>query len=189
MICIIVLGACGMQVFILLLVIGFLEQDVSTNAGFLELAIIFHGGCGNVDIHPANRTVLVFDRIDGLNALQHILNGTVYRVFTGFQRQTLMAHILQSNNFLPDFFLCQLAAGDMLIFVMIWTVQTSIDAVVGQIQRSKNYNSVAIKSILNFCRTVKNPLNNIWVFTQQQQNSFPVAQTLMVCTSIKNLVN
>ena len=47
----------------------FLEQNVSADAGVVQLFVVFDGCCGNVDIHAANRTVFVFDGINGFNAL------------------------------------------------------------------------------------------------------------------------
>ena len=178
-----------MQVLILFLIIGFLEQHISTDTGFLQLAVILHGGGCNIDIDAADSAVFVLDGIDGPDAFQHILDGAVHRVFAGFQCQTLVAHILQSDNLFANLFLGQLAAGNVLILVMIGTVETSVDTVVGQIQGGKNHDAVAVKGVLDFCGPCKNPLNSVLVLTQQQQNGFPMAQALVICALVDNLIH
>ena len=47
----------------------------------------------------------MLDGIDGLDALQHILDGTVHRILAGFQSQALVSHILEGNDLPPDILL------------------------------------------------------------------------------------
>ena len=94
-----------MQTFVVLLMISFLEQDISTDAGIVQTTVVLYSGSGNVYIHASDGTVLVLDTVDGLDALQHIFYRVVLRVFACFQSQTLVTHVLQGNHFLTDFLL------------------------------------------------------------------------------------
>lgn len=75
----------------------------------------------------------MFGAVNGIDRIQVVFHGIVYRIFPGLQGKTLMTHILKSNDLPADFFLRKLLAGDMLIFHVIRTVGTSVDTVVGQI--------------------------------------------------------
>ena len=50
-----------MKFQIALLVIGLLEEDVGADAGFLQQAVVVHGGCRNVDVDAADGAVFMFD--------------------------------------------------------------------------------------------------------------------------------
>ncbi len=54
---VIMLGARGMELFVALLVVGLLEQDVGADARLPEHPVIFHRGCGDIHIHPADGAV------------------------------------------------------------------------------------------------------------------------------------
>ena len=58
MIPIIMLGACGMKLFIAFPMIRLLEQDVRTDACLFKLPVIFHRGGGDIHINPADCPVL-----------------------------------------------------------------------------------------------------------------------------------
>ena len=138
------------HVFIGRLVVGFLKQNVGADAGFLELAVIFHGGRCNVDVDAADGAVFVLHAVNGFDALQHIFNRNVDRVFTGFQRQAFVPHILKSYNFAADFVLCELFARHLAVGVVISAVTAGIHALVGQIERRKEYNAVAVNVLFDF---------------------------------------
>ena len=70
----------GMELEIALLVVGLLEEDVGADAGLLELAVVFDGGGGDVDVDPADGAVFVLDGVDGLNTFEDVLNRVVDRV-------------------------------------------------------------------------------------------------------------
>ena len=75
------------------------------------------------------------------------------RILSCFQSKSLVSHILQGNNLLPYFFLRQLFPSNMLVLIMIGTVYTAVNTVVGKIQRSKHNNAIAIQLLLDlFCQ-------------------------------------
>ena len=113
--------------------VGLLKQNVGSDSCFFQLSVVFHSSSGNIYVYPADSAVFMFDTVDSLNALQHIFNRTVHRIFSCFQRQSLMPHILKSDNLLTDFLLGQFLSGNMLILGMIWTVYTAVYTVIGQI--------------------------------------------------------
>ena len=120
-----------MQVLIAFLMIGFLEEDIGTDACFLQFAVIFYGSSRNVYVYAADSAVFMLNRIDSLDAVQNLLNRIVYRVLAGLQRQAFMAHILQRDNLVAYLVLRQLFASDMLVGSMIRTVNAVIDAIIG----------------------------------------------------------
>ena len=131
MVSVIVLRSARMQVLIAFLMIGFLEEDISTNARFLQFTVIFYGSSRNVYVYAADSAVFMLNGINSLNAVQNILNRIVYRVLTGLQSQTLMAHILQCDNLSTHLVLSQLFTSDMLIGCMVRTIYAVIDAIIG----------------------------------------------------------
>ena len=66
---IVMLRPCRMHGKITLFMIGFLKQNIGTDAGIFQLSVVFHGGCRNVDIDAPNVTVLVMHGVDGMNAV------------------------------------------------------------------------------------------------------------------------
>ena len=131
MVSVIVLRSARMQVLIAFLMIGFLEEDISTNACFLQLTVIFYSSSRNVYVYAADSAVFMLNRIDSLDAFQNVLNRIVYRVLAGLQSKTLMTHILQCNNLGTYLLLRQLFASDMLVCSMVRTVNAVIDTIIG----------------------------------------------------------
>ena len=131
MVSVIVLRSTRVQVLIAFLMIGFLEEDIGTDACFLQLAVIFYGSSRNVYVYAADSAVFMLNRIDSLDAFQNVLNRIVYRVLAGLQSKTLMTHILKCNNLCTHLILRQLFASDMLISCMVRTIYAVIDAIIG----------------------------------------------------------
>lgn len=100
-----------MQFFVTFFMIRFLKQNIRADTGFFQFAVIFHRSGGNIDIYAADSTVFVLNTVNGLNTFQHVFNRIVHRVFTRFQRQTLMPHILKSDYFALDILLRQFLRG------------------------------------------------------------------------------
>ena len=165
-----------MQLLVTFLVVSFLEQNVSANACFLQLAVVLHSSSRNVYVYATDSTVLMFNGVNRLNALQNIFDRIVHRVFTRFQRQTLVTHILQSNYFRSNLFLCKLLASNMLVLHMIRTVGATVDAVVGKIQRREHNDTVAVKIQLNLLCQLINSLQDCFVLTRQKYGCFTIAQ-------------
>ncbi len=68
----------------------------------------------------------------------------------------------------------------MLIFRVIGTVNTSVDAVIGQIQRSKHYNPVSVKFLLDLFCQAEHFLCQFRIFALQKCQSFPVIKAFKV---------
>ena len=124
------LGPCRVQLFVTLLVVGFLKQNVRADASILEHCVFFHRGRRYVHIYPADGPVLVLDAVNGLDALKYILNGVHGGVFARLKRKTLVPHILQGNDLAGYFFLTEFFAGDVFILRMIRAIHATVDAVV-----------------------------------------------------------
>ena len=150
MVGIVALRTPRMQFLVILLVVSFLEQDVRTDTGIAQTAVVLYGRGCNVDIHPSDGSVLVLDAVNRLNGFQDVLNRVVYRIFARFQSQALVSHILQGNYLLPDFLLRELLPGDVLVLYMIGAIHATVDAVVGQVQRCEHHNPVAVELLLDF---------------------------------------
>ena len=133
MIVIIMLWSCGMELQIAFLMVGLLEEDIGSDPGFLQFSVIFHRGGRYIDIYPSDSPVFMFNAVDGLNTFQHILDRIVYRIFACLQSQSLMSHILKSDNFLADLLLGQLLSGDMFVLSVIRTVHAAVYTVIRQI--------------------------------------------------------
>ena len=130
MVGIVALRTSGVKLFVILLVVRFLEQNVGTDTGFVQAAVILYRGRSNVYVYPANGSVLVLDAIDGLYRLQNVFDGVVNRIFSCFQCQTLVPHVLQGDDLTTDVFLCQFLAGNGLVLYVVRAVGTTVYAVV-----------------------------------------------------------
>lgn len=58
----------------------------------------------------------MFDAINGLDRFQYVLNRIPQRIFSCFQCQAFVSHVLQGNYLLTDLFLCQLLRAMVLFF-------------------------------------------------------------------------
>ena len=105
MIGIIVLRPRRMELLITLLVIRFLEQNVGPDSGVLEFSVVLDGGCGYIDVDPADRPIPVFDAIYGPDAFQNVFNGIIEGILAGFYGESFMPHVLKSRHFSDDVFL------------------------------------------------------------------------------------
>ena len=186
---VVALGAGGVQVLVALLVVGLLEQDVGANARLLQLAVVLHGGGGNVHVHPADSPVFVLDGVDGVDAVQHILDGAVDRVLAGLDGQALVAHVLQGNDLFLHLFLGQLFPGNVLVLHVIGTVQAAVDAVVREVQRREDDNAVAVKILLDLLGQGVQLLDLLGDVAGQQHRGLPVGQALALPGLVQNLVN
>ena len=91
----------------------------------------------------------MFDAVNSLDTVKNIFERVVDRIFAGFNGKTLVSHILQGDDFTPDFFLCHLLSGDVFVPCVIRTVFASIDTVIGQIERGKHNDTVAVKFLFD----------------------------------------
>ena len=154
--------------------IGFLKEDVRTDTGIPQFTIILHRSGSDVHIHPAYCTVLMLDTVDSLDGLQDIIDRIAHGVFSGFQCQTLMPHILQGNHFLFYLLLREFLAGNSLVLQMIRAIHASIHTVIGQVQRCEHHDTVAVELMLNLPCQMEDTLDQVGLVTLQQQGGFPV---------------
>ena len=175
MISIVMLRSPWVKLLIRFLVIGFLEKNVGADAGIVKLPVIFHGGCSDVYVYPADGAVFVFDGINGLDRFQYVFNGIVDGILSCFQGKTLVALILKSDNFRADFLLGQLFAGDVLVDGMVGTVSTAVYSIVGKVQRRKHYNTVAVKIFFDLLGQSIDFLNLFRGFAGKKHGGIPVA--------------
>ena len=183
---VIVLRTGGVKLFIAFLVISFLKEDIRSDAGFFQHVVFFFRGGGDVDIHPPDRSVFVVNVINGVDAFQNVRDRVVQRVFAGFNGKPLVSHVLQRRDLPNNVLLRQLFAGDVLVLGVIGAVGTSVDAVVGQIQRGKNDNTAAVEVQLDLpCQTVHLLCHSI-IFTEQQHRRLPMIQPLSPCRLCQN---
>ena len=119
-----------MELFITLLVIGLLEENVGSYSRFFELSIVFNGGCCDIYVDASDGAVFMLYRIDGVDALQDILYWIVFWVLSGLNGEALMAHVLKCSNLAHDFLLRKLLSRNVLIFKVIRTVYAAVNAVV-----------------------------------------------------------
>ena len=175
---VVALGSGGVEVFVGLLVVGLLEENVGADARLLELAVVLHRGGGDVHIHPADGAVFVLDGVDGLNGLQYVFQGAVHRVLAGLQGQALVAHVLEGDDLGPDLVLRELFPGDVLVFGVVGAVQAAVDAVVGEIQGGEEDDAVAVKVLFDLLGQGVDLLIFVLQLTGEQDGGLPVTQTL-----------
>ena len=133
-----------MQLLVVLLVVRLLKEDVRADAGLFQPAVILHRRRGDIDVHAADRAVFVLDAVNGLDAFQHVLDRIVHRVLAGLQRETLMSHVLERDDFAADFLLRQLLAANVLVLRVIRAIDAAVDAVIRQIQRREQHDALPV---------------------------------------------
>ena len=177
MVGVIVLGAGGVQRKIALFVVGLLEQDVGSDTRVSQLTVILHGSGRDVDVDPADIAVFVVYAVNRLDAVQNVFNRVVHRVLARFDGKALMAHVLQGDDLRFDLLLGQLFAGDVLILHVVRTVNTAVNAIIGQVKRGENDNAVAVKGQLDLLGNLIHLLNFFGNFAGEQNRRLPVGQT------------
>ena len=177
---IVVLGADRMQFEIALLVVGFLKQDIGADAGLLELAVILDRGRRDVDIDAADRAVFVLDAVNRLDALEDVFDRIVDRVLARFDCQTFVTQILQCDDLGAHLVLGQLFARNVLVLRVIRAVNAAVDAVVGQIERRKNHDAVAVKRQFDLLGQAVHLLHLFRDVAREQHGRFPVGQARAV---------
>ena len=91
---IVAFGSGGVELFVVLFMVSLLKEDIGSDTCIFQFSVVLHRSGGYVDVHPADCSVFVFDAVYRFDGFENILQRVEYRVFTGFQCQTLMAHIL-----------------------------------------------------------------------------------------------
>ena len=96
--------------------VGLLKQDVGSDFGFFQQAVVANRSCSDVDIYTADGAVFVFNTVNGVDGVQIIFHGVVNRIFAGFQGESFVPHVLQGDYLPADIFLGKLLAGDVFVF-------------------------------------------------------------------------
>ena len=68
--------------------------------------------------------------IDCIYTFKDIFNRIVNRIFTGFDCKALVSHILQGDYFTLNLFLSELFPCNMLVLIVIRTVNTAVHTVI-----------------------------------------------------------
>ena len=146
---VVVLRPGRVQALVALPVIGLLEEDVGADARVVQLFVVFHRGGGDVDIHAADRAVLVVNAVNGSDAVEDVLDRVVHGVLARLDGKALVPHVLERRHLGGDLRLRQLFARNVLVFQMVGAVDAAVDAVVGEVERRKQHDAVAVERELD----------------------------------------
>ena len=165
-----------MEFFIALFVVGLLKQNIGADLGFLELAVVLDRGSCDVHVRATDCAVLVLDRVDGLKALEHVLDRIVDRVFAQFDRKALVTLVLQRDHFGGDLFLGELLARDRLVLKMVRAIHAAVHAVIRQVERCEEHDTIAIMVVLDRTCQREDALDARFVFTGQKHARFAMGE-------------
>ena len=187
--CVVVLWPGWMELLVAFLVVGFLEEDVGTDASVLEHLVFFNSRGSDVDVDTTNHAIVMGGIINGVDAFEDILDRIVHRIFACFDGQTLVTHVFQGAHFGSDFFLGQLLAGDVLVLGVVWAVNAAIDAVVGQVQRREHDDAVAVEVLLDLLSQRHDLGVFLRIVAGQEHGSFSVGQALAQLGLFEDLID
>ena len=163
-----------MKFLITFFMVCLLEQDVGPDTSVVELPVIFYRCCRDIDIHTADRAILMLDAVDGFNALQNIFDRIIDRIFARLDRQPFMPHILKGDHLPADLLLRQFFPADVIVAMMVGTIRTSIYTVIRKVQRRKHHNPVSIKALLDIFGQLPDLFIFLFQITFQQDSGLPV---------------
>ena len=169
---VVALRPCRMKRLVRFLVVSLLEKDIRSDPRVFEHLVLFYCSRRDVHVDSSDRAVFVFDAVDRLDAFEYIFYRVVERVFAGLDRQSLVAHILQRDHFLPDVLLAEFLSRDVLVLAVVRTVNASVDAVVGKVQRREHHDPVAVEMLFYLFAECKDLLDDRRVFTFEQRHRF-----------------
>ena len=178
-----------MELLISLLVVGLLEEYVGADARILEFAIVLDCRGRDVHVHPANGTILVLDAVNRLDALEDILDRVFLRMFSGFDGEPFVSHILKGDDLLPDLILCQFFSRDVLVLTVIRAVHAAVDTVIGEIQRSKHDDTVAVKMLLDLLAQCEYLPDDLRVLAFQQGRGLCIREAFVFPAFFEDLVH
>ena len=119
----------------------------------------------------------MLDRIDRVDTFENVFDGVIDRVFTGFDSKALVSHILQSGHLAHDILLGKLFARNMLVFIVIRTVNAAVDAIIGQIQRREDDNAVAVEILFDLLGKVVHFSDSCRLGTGKKYRRFAVGKS------------
>ena len=186
---IVALGARGMQGLVVLAVVGLLEQDIGTDAGGLQFLVGLNLGSGDVHVQATDLAVAHLGVIDGVDRLQDVFEGVHNGVLASLEGNALVAHLDQRLYLGTDFVLREFLARNGLVLGMVGAIDATVDAVVGQIQRGKHHDAVAVETTLHVLGQLLVAFNQVGLVAVEQHGSLAVGKTLAQCGFIDNLLN
>ena len=130
----------------MLLVVSLLEENVSADARLVKHPILLDGGCSDVHIDTTDSSVLMMYGVDRLDRLKDIFDRVVAWVFASLEGETLVPHVLQCDHLLSYLLLRQLVTGNGAVLSVVRTIDTTIDTVVGEVERSKEDNALTVEA-------------------------------------------
>ena len=119
----------------------------------------------------------MLDAVNGLNGFQIVVHRIANRIFSRFQRETLVPHILKGNDFSPDILLRELFSRDVLVLRVVRAVGTAVDAVIGQVQRREHDDAVAVEILFNLFGKLINLIILLLDGTGEQDGRLAVGKT------------
>ncbi len=165
---VVALGAGGVKLLVALLVVRFLEQDIGTDLGLLQHAVLVYRGGRDVHVHAADGPVLVLDGVDGFHALQDVLDGIALGVFARLDGKALVPHVLQGYHLCTDFLLRELLARNGAVLRVVWAVQATVHAIVRKVQGREQHDAVAVIGQLDLTRQLADFPVDLRIFACQQ---------------------
>ena len=119
-----------MKFFVVLFMISFLKQNISSNSCIVQTTVIFDCCCSYIYIYTPDSSIFMLNAVNGLYRFQDIFYRIMQRIFTSLDSKTFMSHILQCNDFLANLILSKLLAGNRLVFDVVRTVYATVYTVV-----------------------------------------------------------
>ena len=110
-------------------------------------------------------------------------------MFAGFERETLVSHILQSDDLLFNLLLSELVARNGLVLLMIGAVSAAVDAVIGEIERGEHDDAVAVELLLDLLGHGENAVIFLFQIAFQQDRGFAVRKPLAGFRFLENGVD
>ena len=129
------------------------------------------------------------DRVDGVDRLQHILNGAELGVLASLKGEALVAHILKGDNLAAYLLLRKLTAGNSLILSVIGAVDAAIHAVVREVQGCEHHDAVAVDLLLELTRNGKDALLDLLILYLDKYRSLTVRDALALFGLGENLLD
>ena len=173
---IIMLRSRWMKLKIAGFVVCLLEENVGADPSLLQLSVIFNCRRRDIHIHSANIAILMVNGIDRLNAFEDVFYRIMHGIFSRLYCKAFMSHVLKSNDLIPNFPLSKLLPRNALVLEVVRTVDTTVNAVVGKIKRSKHNYAVAVKRKLDFVCTLVYLLDLFGDIASEKHRCLPVRQ-------------
>ena len=93
---------------------------------------------------------------------------------------------------MAHFLLSEFLAGQLTILGMIRAVYTTVDAIIGEVERGKEHDTVAIEAIFHLPGQIVNALSAFSVVAEQQHGSLTMGESLTLsgfCNERMNELN